>query len=208
MKALKKILIVVAIAFGLLIVLPVVFDLPEPDKNNSSTDTNVATQSSQPKEITVNGVKLNRAEIMNGKISILIPEGFREMTASEIAIKYPTNNAPNLVYTDESTKINLSFGHTKNPIKESQLSELHKVLDAQNRQISKQLMKSELQEINGQKASVIEMITPALDSDIYNLMYHTSYQGTLLVTSFNLTTDKMDKWQKVASAVIESIELK
>ncbi|MFY7729462.1 MAG: hypothetical protein ACOVRN_08100 [Flavobacterium sp.] len=54
----------------------------------------------------------------------------------------------------------------------------------------------------------IELVTPALDTDIYNLMFFTDLNGKLLICTFNCTKKDMEEWTPVAKEIMNSLEVK
>src|ERR1044071_9441371 len=51
-------------------------------------------------------------QLLKGKVTMMVPEGFVEMGDSLMKLKYPYEQRPKLVYTNENGTINITFSHT------------------------------------------------------------------------------------------------
>jgi hypothetical protein len=54
------------------------------------------------------------------------------------------------------------------------------------------------QEINGRKIGYLEVITPAIDTKIYNLLFFTDLNDQLLLCTFNCTEKDIEDWTETA----------
>lgn len=70
-----------------------------------------------------------------------------------------------------------------------------------------ELKQNRIRKINNRDFIVVEMITSAVDAQIYNLIYITSLEGKLLVCTFNCTLDKLSKWKPIGEKMLDSISL-
>ncbi|MEG0258731.1 MAG: hypothetical protein RR651_02565, partial [Lysinibacillus sp.] len=52
----------------------------------------------------------------------------------------------------------------------------------------------------------LEVITPAIDGDIYNLMFFASIDGQALMGTFNCMEKDIETWQPVARAMMETLQ--
>lgn len=62
-------------------------------------------------------------------------------------------------------------------------------------------------EINGRKVGYLELVTPGLDTDIYNLMFFTDLDGRLLLCSFNCVIRDLEQWQDKAKEIMYSLRV-
>ncbi|MFP9113289.1 hypothetical protein ACLI1A_05070 [Flavobacterium sp. RHBU_3] len=67
---------------------------------------------------------------------------------------------------------------------------------------------SGLKTINGKKVAYIELVTPAMDTQIYNLIFITDLNGKLLICSFNCTKKDITNWTPVAKEIMNSLKTK
>lgn len=153
---------------------------------------------------------LKDVTILDGNGSVLIPSSFELMSKEMLAHKYRlTSNMPNEVYTDEKAEINVIFDHTLDRVSTDQLGIVKENLVDQFHQATTiDLLSHYDHSINGRDFFVIEFISQAVDTQVYNLMFGTSYHGRLLMGTFNCTIAHREKWEPVGNEVLNSIKLK
>ena len=62
--------------------------------------------------------------------------------------------------------------------------------------------------INGKKFGFLELVTPAVDTEIYNLMFFTDLNGKLLLCTFNCTKKDIKEWETTAKEIMNSLKIK
>ena len=146
--------------------------------------------------------------VLAGKGSMLLPQDFVLMNAGDIEKKYPTaGHRPTEVYTNAGGTINVALNHTKNAAKESDLEGVKQVMDAQFNRPSVDFINSEISELNGRKFIILEFVSQAVDTKIYNLMAIGSLEGRLVMITFNCTDNFRKEWEPVAKKIISSIDV-
>lgn len=151
--------------------------------------------------------ELKERQVLNGKITLLLPLDFTQMDESTLLIKYPnTANRPTEVYTNDKGSINIAFNHTANPISEQ---ELNQVQEAIQQQLSVtngvEILKTEKVKVNDSEFVTIEFISNAIDTKIYNTMFITALNGKLLLGTFNCTINDLNEWKPISQKIINSI---
>lgn len=147
--------------------------------------------------------------LLDGKLTLRMPKAFSIMHPDLVALKYPSVHRPNIIYTDESTTINLTFNMTTHDLTESQLEEFQfALMDMLGKaQPTANFLENEIKEIHEKPFGYIEVITPTIDSNVYNLMFSTSINGKALMGTFNCLEEDMDTWRPVAKAILETIKI-
>ncbi|MGC5327309.1 hypothetical protein [Brevibacillus sp. SYSU BS000544] len=154
-------------------------------------------------------IPLEERSILSEKIKIRMPKSFKVMSQEMASFKYPSERRPGLIYTDTSASINIAFNHIPTSLVES---EMKKFTDAMVQIVKKtqpaaQWIGEGIRETNGHQIGYCECITPALDTDVYQLMFFISLEGKALLCTFNCTIDQMEDWQPIARGVLESVEI-
>jgi hypothetical protein len=132
------------------------------------------------------------------------------MDEETIKIKYPGERRPTLVYTNESGAINVALNHTKHKASQD-LIDTYKdtfVSTFKSSFPSADWKGSGVTEINGRKVGYLELITPAVDTDIYNLLFFTDLDGKLLLCTFNCTKKNLKEWKPAAKEIMQSLKIK
>jgi hypothetical protein len=153
--------------------------------------------------------ELKKQALLSGKVVMLIPSMFLLMDAETLALKYPSEgHRPSEVYTNAKSTINIAINHTANMAKVENLPEIRKVMEKQFNRAPFMFIKSELNEINGSQFIILEFVSPAVDTKIYNLMAIASFEGRLVVITFNCTEAERKDWEPIGRKIIASITLK
>lgn len=154
------------------------------------------------------GTELEEKILLDKKVSLKIPKGFEVMQEEMLKVKYPAERRPTLVYTNASGGINVALNLTAN--KASQ--ELMPAYQENFRQMFTKLypsakgIQSGVEEVNGRKVGFIELVTPAIDTEIYNLIFFTDVDGQLLLCTFNCTVKDQVAWQPTAKEIMVSLK--
>lgn len=159
-----------------------------------------------PKEKQV-PVILQKLNLLDGKLTVDLSDGFGLMGEEMLEAKYPASNRPTLVYTNENGTVNFAFNHTTNKIPKGKLPEILPAFVGQFNSIYSQIewFKKDVEKVNGKDFVVLEFITPATDSKIYNIMYVTVIEGRMLMCSFNCLESQRNEWEFKAKESLNSI---
>ena len=151
---------------------------------------------------------LKPTTVLKGKAEMLIPSTFTMMNSETIARKYPVaGHRPSEVYSNFNGSINIALNHTNNAVKESDLTAIKEQMEAQFNRPGIDFKKSQMQTLNGKKFVILEFISPAADTKIYNLMAITSLEGRLAIITFNCTANYTNEWKPIGAKIIESVRL-
>jgi len=158
---------------------------------------------------TANSETLVTKTVLDGKVSLLTPDSFSVMSKENLDHKYPSPNKPTVVLSNEAGTVNLAFNHTQNPLSPGEVKEAHSVFSEMfhNMYPSAKWVRDEV--INKGKSSfiVMELITPAADTEIHNIMYGTSVDDRFLLVAFNTTSDESDEWLAIGKKMMESLKI-
>jgi len=170
--------------------------------NKTKWENNMQVVSTQDQQ-------LEQQIVLSGKLNILMPSDFSVMSSEKLALKYPSvGHRPSEVYTNEKSTINIALNHTTNKAKSEDLPNVRNVLESQFNRAPFTLIKSEMRDLNGMPSILLEFISPAVDTKIYNLMVITSLEGRLVMITFNCTEAERKQWTPIAKKIIGSITLR
>ena len=146
--------------------------------------------------------------IMDGKITLRMPKLFSIMPAQLASLKYPSERRPNIIYTDESSTINLAFNKTSNPLSEAEVAEFQEsMIDVlEQAQPAAEWFDTDVIKIDDKTVGFIEVITPAIDGEIFNLMFFVSIDGQALIGTFNCMEEDIETWRPIARAMMETMK--
>lgn len=155
-------------------------------------------------------IDLETKSLLNDKVELKVPKEFDIMSEELMKMKYPSERRPTLVYSNESGGINVALNLTQNQASQ-ELIPAYKdnfVKTFKNLYPSAEFKDSGVKTINGRKVGYLELVTPAIDTEIYNLMFFTDLDGKLLLCTFNCTKKSIDEWTPTAKEIMNSLKIK
>jgi hypothetical protein len=154
-------------------------------------------------------VTFTKLQILNNEAKIELANEIDLMSQSLFELKYPFENFNSTyAYSNKDGTVTLLVSPRDEIADENDLpSYQQKFTSSFANNPSIEFKRCEIKKINNRDFIVVEMITPAVDAQIYNLMYVTSVKGKLLVCTFNCTLDKLGEWQPVGERMLNSIRL-
>ena len=155
-------------------------------------------------------IELEKKLILDNKVEILMPKGWKPMSEDLIKIKYPGTRPPKLVYSDNSGAISLAFNHTESKANPDMLEKYKEVLkeSLENAYPDAVWEESGIKEVNGKKMGFFRVITDTPNDKIYNYMLFTDFEGKLLICSFNCVEKRLKEWKPVAAEIMNSLSFK
>jgi len=174
---------------------------PPPKHENNISDGFIIIDD---KKITV-----KRRFLLDKKMSVIMPEAFTLMSKEVAKIKYPSENRPAVIYTNEDTTINFTFTHRDDKASNEEIPGVKDAIQPLVMRMfpSSSVIESETIEASGKNISYYDYITPALDMEIYNLTFMFSLEERLVLGGFNCPSDAMDDWKPVFLQMLESAEI-
>ena len=154
--------------------------------------------------------ELVKIEALNGKVFILAPKDFGPMPTDILEMKYPASRRPTDVLSDKTGGVTLAFNHTNSPMQPSQVREAHVAISQMfhNTYPSAKWIRDEVIEQNGNVFMIVELITPAMDTQIHNIIYGTSVDSRFLLVAFNTTVEQSDEWLPIGKKIMNSLSIK
>ncbi|MBD8498800.1 hypothetical protein [Paenibacillus arenosi] len=154
-------------------------------------------------------VLFEQKTILDGKATIRLPREFDIMEAKLASRKYPTDNRPELIYSNEAGTINLTFKCTEHDLNRMTLPDFKVgVIDIFKRsQPMARWIEDGIKEINERSIGYFSFIVPGLDTSMFNHMFFTYFDKKALLCTFNCMEEDMDDWKLVALAIVESFRI-
>lgn len=179
--------------------------------SNTSQSSSIQKEEIQT-EFTIdnNRIVLEKKQIIDDKLEIFIPQTFSLMSEETAKLKYPSENRPKVIYTNEDATINITFTYSTSKVSDETLGEMKAYLknNFDNLYPSATWYEDEIETINGKKVGVFELLTPAVDTQIYNLMFFFELDGRLMIGSFNCTEKQMEGYKPIARNIVNSLVVK
>lgn len=152
---------------------------------------------------------LEKKTLLNNKIELKVPKEFKVMSEDMMVIKYPSQNRPKLVYTNGTGGINVAVSLSQSEASQEMIPSFVDDFVAvfENAYPSADWKGKGVNTINGKEVGYLELVTPALDTKIYNLMFFTDLDGKLLICTFNCVKKSMGEWKSTAKEIMNSLKV-
>lgn len=188
----------------------IVQDLGQKTEVNNNSNSVSVTEIPKASESKTKENILVLKKMLYDEVEILVPQNFRLMNAEELSLKYENKaDKSTEAYANTDGTINIAFQHKQNPCTLEQLPLLKEQLTGEfkNTPRIKEVKKSEIQKINGRDFVIIEFISEAMDTKVYNLMFITSLDNRILLASFNCTVTQMPEWKQIGEQIVKSVKI-
>lgn len=138
----------------------------------------------------------------------MLPRSFRNMPMDLARLKYPMEQRPQVIRTNEGTDINFTFSLLDQPLENGQVKMLRDALKKALRRArpDMQFMENGLRETQGRMTGWFEFISNGLDGKLYNIMYFTPISGKLMQGIFNCPIVDAQNWKAVILQVMDTIK--
>lgn len=155
-------------------------------------------------------IDLVTRSLLKDKVELKFPKDFKIMPEAMMKIKYPSERRPTLVYSNETGGINVALNLTQNQANQQMILTYKDnfIQTFKNLYPSAQWKDSGVKTINGKQVGYIELVTPAINTEIYNLFFFTDLDGKLLLGTFNCTKKSMSEWTPIAKEIMNSLKIK
>jgi hypothetical protein len=149
-------------------------------------------------------------DLSSGQVQLELPSQLQEMDAEMFRLKYPLENTETTkAYSNEDGTVSLLISPRPEKATQTDLPKYQQMLyESFGKNSNIDFRKSEIRKINGRDFVVIEMVTPAVDTEVYNLMFVTSSGGRLVMGTFNCTVDRQKEWQPLAERILGSVKVR
>ncbi len=163
-------------------------------------------KASSAEQVTV-GSSPGGIELADTGITFTPPEGFERLPKNLIDLKWPGKNAPRYVVANAGATTTVAFD-----VKNKDLS----VMNMEDLRVSFEQMfnvaipgiqwkQNKVVSHDGKKWILLEMTSSAIDTDIHNIMFITSFQKRMVIFNFNSTKQDFPLYEEVLRASMESI---
>ena len=148
-------------------------------------------------------------KVADTEVTFEAPEGFEPLSKELIAVKWPTNRAPAYAVGTPNGSTTVAYDLKPNHIPQNALPDAQKAFA----QLFERMIpgvawkKNEIIEHSGQKWLLMEMTSNAVDTDIYNMLLMTGYEGKMLIFNFNSTKEDFPKYEAKLRKSLKSVKL-
>ena len=148
-------------------------------------------------------------KVANKEVTFDPPADFKPLSKEIIAKKWPANQAPAYAVGNPTGSTTVAYDLKPNNIPQEALPEVQKSFTQLFERTIPGIAwkKNEIIEHSGQKWLMMELTSNAVDSDIYNIMLMTGFEGRMLIFNFNSTKKDFPMHEAALRKSLKSIKL-
>lgn len=155
----------------------------------------------------MSGTEFKEVKLFRGRMSILLPENFKDMPDYIAKKKYPSKHRPPIIITSEDTLVNYLFNLLEKTLPKPEMGNAVQGL-YDNLKRSQPMSRFDkinmIDRVNGQ-AAWFSYESQVLDADLFQIAYVTDIEGKLMCGAFNCLAADKNKWFDDALYSIRSI---
>lgn len=146
--------------------------------------------------------------LFDGRMQVMLPKSFTDMPIEQAKLKYPMEQRPQVIKTNERTDINFTFSLLEQPMENRQVKMMRDSLRRVLRRARPDMkfMEDGLEEIEEHTIGWFEFISNGLDGKLYNIMYFTPIDSKLMQGIFNCPVKEAQNWKSVVLQVMHTIK--
>lgn len=150
-------------------------------------------------------VHFEKVHVLDGKVSILLPEGFVDMPSETARIKYPSEQRPQEIMTSDDGTVNFTFSLFEADFNEGQIEDALGQFKAVIRKVNPAFIFYDFVVETDKALGWFDFKSYGLDEQIYNVMYITPVNGKLMHGIFNCLYRDILEWKEPVHQVMMSV---
>lgn len=151
----------------------------------------------------------SRQELLDGKISVILPATFIDLPPEIAKIKYPSKDAPDEIKSSLDTAINFTFRLFQDaPIQFTQLEGFMKKYQSFLTKMNPSIraLKTGEEQTSYGKINWLHYSSFAVDGQIFNIAYLTRISGCLMIGGFHCPFKDRSDWWSVVQELLRSLQ--
>lgn len=142
-------------------------------------------------------------------VSMMLPTNFVPMDPEIAKRKYPSEQRPETILTDDTGTVNLLMQYMDGEESDETIERFRNQIFGMMKRVNPGIREQEIGSMDaaGKKVAYVEFSNPTLDGKLYNLMFYLTVNGRPLMGSFNCQTKEMKYWRKAAIEMVQSVEV-
>lgn len=154
-------------------------------------------------------LRFERVSLLENKFSVMLPNSYKDMPSELAKLKYPHENRPQIIKTNEDTTVNFAFALYGQDFSEAQVESATNGMKSGLSRVSHgaRFFDTVFEHTeDGVKFGYFDFLTTALDMEMYQLFAFVPVRGKFLHAIFNAPASAMRAWRSVALQALCSIK--
>ena len=150
-------------------------------------------------------VHFERVQVLDGKVSIMLPEGFAGMLPEIARAKYPSEQRPQEIRTSDDGTVNFTFSLFEVELSGRQIEDALGQFKAVIRKVNPAFIFYDFVVEADKALGWFDFKSYGLDEQIYNVMYITPVGGKLMHGIFNCLYRDILEWKEPVHQAMMSV---
>lgn len=145
----------------------------------------------------------------DNKLCLYIPKDFADMPEHLRAVKYPYQQRPQIIKSDETGAINITLSKVEQDLQDQWVKELTAGMKATIKRANPaSVFYTEGVEMVGEKqVGYFDFKSPALDGFLYHLMFFLALEGKMVMGTFCCPFAEYEEWREIAFQVMRTVSV-
>lgn len=147
--------------------------------------------------------------LFDGRLTIVLPDGFAVMPAEIAQAKYPNANRPKHIYSNASTTTSIAVELMAAKLTDTQLPDFQAFIERTMMRMIPgcKILTRDFVTIHGTRWARLELESNALDTEIHNLLLMAPLDGQPVMFNFNSTKEEFPKVKDALTKSMNSITI-
>lgn len=151
--------------------------------------------------------EVEEMKLVERKFAMFMPSEFGQLDESLVESKYPNILRPKYIYSDKTTRVNITFMIDDKTIDSEDVEELKENLICLLIDLHPEyeIIEEEIIQANESIIATFGFTKATLDGELYQMFFITSLKEKLLIGGFNCNAQVKDEWYPVIHQMIHTI---
>ncbi|MDE6388740.1 MAG: hypothetical protein K2L82_13160 [Lachnospiraceae bacterium] len=150
-------------------------------------------------------VHFEETQVLNEKVSVMLPEGFVDMPHEVAKMKYPSEQRPQVIKTSDDGTVNFTFSLYDTEFNERQMEDALGQFKAIIRKVNPAFIFYDFVVETDKALGWFDFKSYGIDEQIYNVMYLTPVEGKLMHGIFNCLYRDILEWKEPVHQIMMSV---
>jgi hypothetical protein len=154
-------------------------------------------------------VKFVAKTILDGQITVYLPDGFESLSSEATSCQYPYETEPGLTFVSRDGLIHIIFNHTQHSLQDEEIpqfrDELIKTIEEMQPEVDWQ--GSDVQQVTGRNIGFCDFVIPVSDDYLYNFLFFLELNRRVLLGTQNCPVTLLNDWGPVARGIMNSVRI-
>lgn len=152
---------------------------------------------------------IEEKNIMDGSLAMMLPSEFQIMDESLARAKYPDDDRPDYIYTNEDTTVNLTFSlDSSGVIEDNEVEEVKNILRNQIKRLYPGTKIEDSKPIKTAEKNVSYFFfeIPLIDGNLFQLMFFMEHKNQLIMGAFNCGIYQKKQWKPLILQMLKTLK--